>query len=194
MLADSGSSSRRPSIPECHAMFQATCRAWRVEAEVSRSEEGARMQQYGLTAWWLAARNGMLYLGEQLRWTTNVTMLQSKRLVMRGKSRPSTGPFTCEWLTLVGRMSWVSHQCWVCLTWYEKKTNEITRCTYWYEILVTQIKEFKKKKPHHISMLAISSKSSKLMRTAKSLPLLLFSFSINDTIKQKEHNTYSGET
>lgn len=45
-----GSSSRRLSIPECQAAFQATCRACREGGRVSRSEEGGRTQRKGLTA------------------------------------------------------------------------------------------------------------------------------------------------
>lgn len=59
-----GSSSRRLSIPECQAAFQATCRAKRADARVSRSEEGGRTQRNGLTAWWVAALNGRWNLSQ----------------------------------------------------------------------------------------------------------------------------------
>lgn len=65
-LAAPRSFSRRLSIPECHAVFQATCRAWRAGLRVCRSEQGAKTQQYGLTAWWVAACNGRLNLKETL--------------------------------------------------------------------------------------------------------------------------------
>lgn len=59
------SSSRRLSSPWCQAVFQAACRARRAGARVSRSEAGGSTQRYGLTAWWLAAWNGRLYLGDK---------------------------------------------------------------------------------------------------------------------------------
>lgn len=85
MLVEPCSSSRRLSIPECHATFQATCRAWRVEGRVSRSE-GARTLQYGLTAWWLTDRNGTLNLEEKLIKQLNLV----RKFLSRGNHVTST--------------------------------------------------------------------------------------------------------
>lgn len=63
-VAGPHNTSRSLSIPECHEMFQANCRAWRAGSKDRTSDEGGRMQQKGLTAWWVAGWNGMLYLGE----------------------------------------------------------------------------------------------------------------------------------